>query len=146
VFLHVQNTFWHRVSMLPLLTIPAAIYQELTNPALTYWQVRPLLDLGPVLIFLVITLVSARRMPFAFTLYMLGLICVATMSPVVHPQGNYPDMLMSAGRFMTAAAPMFLVLGRWIAKWPWLDILVVGGGFMLQALLILCFFTYGWIL
>jgi Mannosyltransferase (PIG-V) len=146
LFLHVQSTYWHRVNMPPWLTIPAAIHQELTNPALTYWQVRPLLDLGPVLIFLVLTLVCARRLPFAFTLYMLGLIYVATMSPVVHAPGNYPDMLMSAGRFMTAAAPMFLVLGRWTARYPWLDILVVGGGFMLQALLLICFFTYGWIL
>lgn len=146
LFLQVQSTYWHRTSLPPWLTIPAAIHQALTNPPLTYWQVRPLLDLGPVLIFLVLTLVCARRLPFAFTLYMLGLICVATMSPVLHPQGNYPDMLMSAGRFMTAAAPMFLVLGRWTARWPWLDMLVVGGGFLLQALLITCFFNYGWIL
>jgi hypothetical protein len=57
-----------------------------------------------------------------------------------------PDYLMSAGRFLLVAAPAFLLLGRWSARRPWLDLLLVSGGFLLQAVLLTFFLSGGWLL
>jgi hypothetical protein len=145
LFLHVQRIYWARENQPIWFTIPATIQQHMATPAWTYWRARQWLDLGPVLIFGALTIAGLRHLPFAFTLYMLGLLYLTVAQPVVVNPG-YPDMLMSAGRFLVAAAPAFLLVGQWIERRPWLDLLVVSGGFMLQAVFAASFLAYGWIL
>lgn len=145
VLLHAQAAYWHRTSMPLWQSIPRAAASFMATPAGTYDQVRLLVDLAPLVIFAVLTLVSIRRVPLAFTLYMLGLLYVCVATPMLDTTLNDPDIFVSSGRFLTAAFPMFFVLGQWSARRPWLDLLLVGGGFMLQAALAAFFLAGGWL-
>lgn len=141
IFLHVQDYFWHRQSVPIWHTIPAAIHRLLLTPGWSYWQARQLVDVFPVFAFGLLTLLAIRRLPFALSLYTLGLIYLAIMSPM--PSG--PVLLVSAGRFLVAAVPIFLLLGRWTIRRPWLDLLLISAGIFLQAVLALLFLTGRWI-
>lgn len=141
IFLHVQDYFWHRQNVPIWRTLPAAIHRLLLTPGWSYWQSRQLMDVFPVFAFGLLTLLTIRRMPFAFSLYTLGLIYLAIMSPM--PSG--PVLLVSAGRFLVAAVPVFLLVGRWTARRPWLDLLLTSSGLFLQAVLALLFLTGRWI-
>lgn len=141
IFLHVQDYFWHRQNVPIWQTLPAAIHRLLITPDWSYWQSRQLVDVLPVFAFGLLTLLTIRRMPFAFSLYTLGLIYLAIMSPM--PSG--PVLLISAGRFLVAAAPVFLLLARWTIRRPWLDLLLTSSGIFLQAILALLFLTGRWI-
>jgi hypothetical protein len=55
------------------------------------------------------------------------------------------DPFNGEGRYVMAAVPLFLLLGRWMVRRPWLEMLVVGGGFMLQALFLGFFLRGGWV-
>ncbi|MBF6590525.1 MAG: hypothetical protein IVW57_08325 [Ktedonobacterales bacterium] len=144
LWLHVQRIFWRRDAMPIISSVGGAIGQVFDMPPWTYWQARELVDLAPVLIFGLLTLLSVRRMPFAFTLYMVGLLYLAISTPVLDSPD--PDMLISAGRFLVVAAPIFVLLGRWTERRPWLDLLLVSGGFLVQAILAAFFFAYGWLI
>jgi len=41
--------------------------------------------------------------------------------------------------------PVYLILARAIRRVPWLDILLIGGGFAMQALLMAFVLTGGWL-
>jgi hypothetical protein len=144
LWFHVQTIFWRRDSMPLISAIGDAISQVLDMRPWTYWQARDLVDLAPVLIFGLLTLVTIRKAPFAFTLFMAGLIYLAISSPVLDSPD--PDMLISAGRFLVAAAPMWVLLGRWTERRPWLDLMLVSGGFLTQAILASFFLAYGWLI
>lgn len=141
IFLHVQDYFWHRQNVPIWRTLPSALHRLLLTPGWSYWQSRQLIDVFPVFAFGLLILLCIRRIPFAFSLYTLGLIYLAVMSPM--PSG--PVSLVSAGRFLVAAAPVFLLLGRWAARRPWLDLLLTSGGIFLQTVIALLFLTGRWI-
>jgi hypothetical protein len=143
LFLHAQRLFWNRYNVPLWRTIPLAIHQFFSFTFLSAYQVRDLVDYGPIVMFALITLVMLRRQPFAFTLYMAGLLYLAVATPVLI--SRYPDMFQSAGRFLLAAIPMFLIMGRWTRGRPALELLLVGGGFLLQAVLATYFLTGGWL-
>lgn len=65
----------------------------------------------PDLAFGAITLLL-RRMLVAYTLYMSGLIGLSQVPSII--VGNEP--LLSVGRYIMAAIPMFLVLGIWARR------------------------------
>lgn len=144
LWLHAQTLFWRRDSMPVISAVGGAIGQVFSMPPWTYWQARELVDLGPVLVFGLLTLLNIRKMPFAFTLFMLGLLYLAVNAPVLDSPD--PDMLISAGRFLVVAAPMFVLLGRWTEHRPWLDLLLVSGGFLVQAVLAGFFLANGWLI
>ncbi|WIG60938.1 MAG: hypothetical protein OJF49_003686 [Ktedonobacterales bacterium] len=143
LFLHVQEYFWHRQTVALWESIPQAIQQWLSLPGLSFWQSRGLIDLVPLAVCALVALVSIRRLPFAFTLYMLGLIYLTVRSPIFEPA--YPDILSSSGRFMLAAIPVFLILGQWTRRRPGLEMLLISGGFLLQALFAAYFLSGGWL-
>jgi hypothetical protein len=143
LFLHVQRLMWNRYNVPLWRTIPLAIHQFFGLAFLSVYQVRDLVDFGPIVVFALITLVMLRRQPFAFTLYMAGLLYLAVATPVL--VSRYPDMFQSAGRFLLAGIPVFLVMGRWTRSRPALELLLVGGGFLLQAVLVIYFLTGGWL-
>jgi hypothetical protein len=145
VFVRAQTLYWHRVNMPLWQSIPRAVASYFATPAGTYDQARLLVDLAPLVIFTVLTLVAIRRMPIAFTLYMLGLLYLCVAAPMLDTVLNDPDIFVSSGRFLTAAFPIFLLLGRWSGRRPWLDLLLVSGGFMLQVVLAAFFLAGGWL-
>lgn len=141
-FLHAEQSAWSRHTMPLWQAVPLGVERFLLAPPWTYWQARTLLDFAPLVIFFVVTLVAARRQPVAFTLFMLGLFYLSVTAPLLDTL-HYYDPFISTGRFMCVAAPVFITLGRWMTRRPWLEQLIVGGGFMLQALLMIYFLRSG---
>ena len=72
---------------------------------------------------------------------MLGLLflCVAT------PNLSNLDPLSSVSRFLSMAVPAFLVLAVLLRARPWLQTLVLGGGFMLQSVFLTLFLSGAWL-
>jgi hypothetical protein len=110
----------------------------------SYENARNLVDYAPVILMGIITLCSVRRMPFSFTLYMLGLLYIS-IDPAVRIGQNTVEY-DSAGRFLLLAVPVFLLLGRWSARYAWLEMLLVGGGFLLQAAFASYYLAGGWLI
>jgi len=100
-----------------------------------------LLELVPVVLFSAIVLAASRRLPFAFTLYVLGLVALALAAPV---PSQY-ELIVSAGRHMAVAFPVFIVLAGWLRKRPGLTIACIACGFMIQAALLSVFLRGGWV-
>ena len=132
-FVHAEQRGWYHVSLLPWQSFGMNLHNFTSSPAWSYPQAQQLVNTLPVVIFALLTLVAARRMPMAFTLYMLGLLYVSIASPTVYV-GN-TNIFSSAGRFLIPAAPIYLVLARWTEKRPALHALVVDGGLLVQATL-----------
>jgi hypothetical protein len=94
-----------------------------------------------VLAFLVIAIIGIRRLPLMLTLYTFGILYLSMASPILNNQ----DVLTSCGRYLIAAIPIFLLLGQWAERRPWLDMLIVSGGFLVQAMLALVYLRNGWV-
>ena len=131
LFAKAQSEVWHRHPSLPWDTLGLAFTRVGGGAPVG------LFDLLPVLLFAALAIAGARRLPFSLTLYMAGLIAISIVSP---EPGNL-DVLDSAGRFMTAAAPAFVLLGAWTATRSWLATGLEAGGYMLQALLAIAFLS-----
>lgn len=142
IFAKVQATYWHRHTTAPWLTVGLQIQNLLHMVPWSWEQARTLIDFGPVLLFAALTLFVARRLPFAYTLYMLAVLATALSEPVL----SGGDMLGASGRYMLPSVPVFLLLGIWAKRRPWLDELVVAGGFALQAVLLGYWFAGGWLI
>lgn len=141
LILHVEESNWSRHLTLPWNTLLFAVRDFFAAPFGSMGEAHMLFDLVPVLVFGAITVVLLRRMPMAYTLYMVGLVGLALTSPVT--VGNEP--LLAAGRYMMAAIPIFSVLGLW-ARRSWLNTLLVSAGFGVQAILLMQFFAHSWII
>ncbi|HEX6487524.1 MAG TPA: hypothetical protein VF137_01445 [Candidatus Dormibacteraeota bacterium] len=134
LYVHAEHQYWNRELWPVWRTAAEAVHRLIQN----HGGLLPV-DLALVLFFLAVTVIAARRVPFAFTLYMLGVLYTA----VALPQPVQHDLIPSAGRYLSVSIPAFLVLGRWMAGRPSLDLLLTAGGFMLQAGLLLTFLGGG---
>jgi hypothetical protein len=134
LFVHTQQSTWHHVLSPPWSTLQQAAAQA----PLPISGLEPL-DLALVLLFGLLTMAGARRLPFAYTLYTIGLLALILVSPVATEH----DTVASSGRYLLAAIPCFLLLGRLLTQRPALQLLVLGSGFMLQALLAAVFLSGG---
>lgn len=139
LFLELQSSAWHRHTLAPaqLVALAAATWSH-TLPWSTD-QVRMLLDLVPVVVFAALTIPLARKLPVLYTLYMLGVLVTSVSSPIV----DYVFPFDGAGRYLLPSIPIFLLLGIWAQRRPWLDSLATGGGFALQAILATYFILGG---
>jgi hypothetical protein len=124
-------------------------------PAGTYNQARLLVDAGPLLLILGLTVLCclprfgaggfSRRLPLVYILYMAGLIAISTLSPVQGPEGGlFP--FASVGRYLAVSFPIFLALGRWSNRSVWIEYAVGYGGTMLMALFAGFYLVGGWII
>lgn len=141
-FVHVQAEVWHRGSAPPWQTLALAWDAFFDAPFWSGWGARLWVDTLPVALFLVLTVIGARKLPVSFTLYMAGLLVVSLVSP----KADNGIPLAAAGRYMLPAAPIFLLLGRWVRRRPSVDTLIIGGGFALQALFTAYFLTGGYLI
>jgi Mannosyltransferase (PIG-V) len=145
-YVHAQQRYWNHVGpgapSAPVLTgaaQPSAEPLAFLTPS--YEQARALVDLAPLAIFLILTIILVRRLPVMYTLYMVGLFALILAS-------LRPDRLgffVAAGRYLCAALPIFFWLGRWSETRPWLFMLLTSAGFLLQATLATVFLTGGWL-
>jgi hypothetical protein len=132
-----HHTFWNRHDAPIWQTIPQVIVNGITQPFASRPQSLILLDLTTVLAVAIITLVLIRRQPVAFTLYTAGLLYLSLYAP----EPRSPVLIDAAGRFMIAAIPVFLLLGKWAVRRPTLEMLLLSLGFMLQAIFVVMFIT-----
>lgn len=152
LFVHAEQQFWHHQGIVTLqasaaTTAPAAAsapihasHSTAGGMGWSYDVARSLVDLAPVALFTLLLLAGVKRLPASFTLYMVCLLLLVVSSPRPERLGFF----VSAGRYFTAAVPAFLLLGRWVVRRPWLDLLLISGGFLLQAVFAAYFLAGGW--
>jgi hypothetical protein len=141
VFLRVSATDWHRQLSPPWLTAARLIHRLVSVSFFSPQQAALLLELVPVVAFVAVVLVAGRRLPFAFTLYVLGLVALALAAPVP----TQYELIVSAGRHMAVAFPVFMVLAGWLRDRPGLAAAWIASGFVLQAALLAVFLRGGWV-
>lgn len=142
-FVTLQATRWHRQLVPPWAWIRLVAHSWRYMPAWSFGQARTLVDLGPLLICLALTLVLIRqRWSLTYVLYMLGVLYTAVSDPKVTNQ--FP--LAAAGRYLLPAIPIFLLLGRWTRTRPALRAGIVAGGFALQTIFSAYFLNGGWLI
>jgi hypothetical protein len=144
LFLSIQQTNWGRYPLLPWQSLWGAMVLFQRETAWSFPQARNLVDLGPLLLMLLLTFCAIRRMPVSFTLYMLGLLLLTLISPV--KMGPGLSEFDAAGRYLLLSVPIFLLLGRWSSRFVWVEMLLVGGGFVLQAVFATYYLTGGWLI
>jgi hypothetical protein len=139
-FLQAQS-FWQH-ALTPPWDLPGiAIYAVQKEPAWSFNQLRVLIDILPAIVFIGVAIAGIRRIPISFSLYMAGALCVTLASPIV----TGFDPFASVSRYLLAAFPAFLLVGRWMARYPWANIAVMSGGFMLQAIFAGFYLMGGWL-
>lgn len=106
-------------------------------------EARLALDVLPVLICAALTARIGRSMPKSFALYLVALLALCVASPVTGTL--FPDVLVSAGRYLLASIPLFVVAGRWCGAHPRWRVALLAGGWALQAALTVCAFGGVWI-
>lgn len=141
LILHSHRIYWGRDSTPIWQTLWGMLQYIFTNAALSYDQALGLIDILSVFAACVLIVVMARRAPVAYTLYMIGLVYLT----IATPMPAKPPGIESAGRFLLAAIPAFLLLAHWIKDQPWLQYLVINGGFALQAVLLVFYLLNGWL-
>jgi hypothetical protein len=120
-----QFTYWHHVAWPPWQTFGTALHRMVHLPATSNLLTTEVFLIG---LFALITLVTIRRVPFAFTLYTVALLYLAIASPVP----SQTDLIWGSSRYLAQAIPIYLIVAGWAARRPWLDTLVASVGFLVQ--------------
>jgi hypothetical protein len=113
-------------------TVVHGIHRALTLPNTSVLAI----ELALLAAFSLIVLVSVRRVAFTYTLWVVGLLFMATVLPI--PQ--HIDLLWGTGRYISGAIPIYLIIGRWTAGRPWLDSMLFGSGMLVQGALTIALF------
>lgn len=141
-FLDAEHQYWYHTTVPPWQSLAVAAQHFAAAPHGSPAQARMLVDYAPLALFALLTLVAIRWQPVSFTLYMLGLLYLCIASPIL----GLPDIYISVGRYLLAALPIFVLLGRWSVKRPRLDMLLLSTGFFAQAILCAAFLAGLWII
>lgn len=124
-----QIHFFRRSTPLPsaLLYLAQTLFR---NRLVSFLAARNLIDLAPLLVCIAIVVVACarRELSVMYLLYMLGVFYADLAAPMIGREVPFP----SVGRHMLLAVPVFLLLGKWSLKRPWLDTLIISVGFALQ--------------
>lgn len=131
-FVQHASMYWNYTTQPLWVSLPNAAAGVLVLPG---WGYGPLLTAASLALFaggVILTLVMLRRMPLCFAVYSICVLVAGAASLVLAP-----DALRSPGVYLVAAAPLFLLLGRWTVRRPGLDSLLVVCGLLLQAALAL---------
>lgn len=139
MFFRAERIYWNHSKVPPWTAIGLGVTNFLHAPMLSDAQAQSLTDIAPLAIFAVLAVIGIRRLPLMLTLYTFGILYLSIASPV--PANA--DILTSCGRYLIAAVPVFLLLGKWMDGRPWLDMLIVSLGFLVQAILTLVYLRNG---
>jgi hypothetical protein len=131
-------------------------------PLLSFMSARLLIDAAPWLCSLALCIIAcvgisrsrAGRLAWPLALYAVTVTAITIWSPIEHQM--FADPILSAGRYVLAAAPLALTwvalsrqssrVGRWTLYWGrWLETLEVTVAPLLQALLLIFVLRGGWL-
>ena len=107
------------------------------------WLAMRAVDLGAVAGVAALTFWGRRDLPVSFILYVAALLAIHLSLPNVEFFGG--DIIAGAGRYMTAAIPAFLVLGRRLEPRSYWLTAVVCSGWLLQAALLVRYFSEAYV-
>ena len=141
IWMKIQTDVWHRQAVPVWLTAADLGHRLTTFPPFSGGEAQLLLNLLPLLLCLLVIVVALRQMPFAFFLYVLGLCYLSIASPVL----SADELIVSTGRFLSVAIPVFLILGRWVQRWPVVGQTWVSSGLFVQGVLMMGFFSGQWV-
>lgn len=129
---------WGRSLTAPWVTLFLQLRHLRSAPPYSPLQASILLDTAPLVLFAVLTILAARRLPFSMLLYQAGLIGLILMTP----EPAHDNVLPSAGRFLVASVPIFLLLGGWIDRHRWMGAIWLTAGLLTQAVLLAQFMAW----
>src|SRR5205085_12648244 len=81
----------------------------IVQPQASFYQAHNLINLTVAVVFLVSTVLLARRMPASYTLYLIAFWIVTLASPAM--AGGYPVPLISLSRYVLSLFPVFMYFG-----------------------------------
>ncbi len=142
-FIHAQQQYNGHNKGGIIAGIMTAVNQWNTTPAWSYVKVRELVDIVPMVMCLVVAICTLGRIPFAYSLYLLGTAYVILSAPSI--TALFPDVYTGAGRYVAVAIPLFMIVGRWTRSHPWLETLLIQGGWAIQTMLLIFLFHGGWL-
>ena len=143
LFFHAEQTYFGHHLAWPWQTLGLVAGNVAALRGSPVGEARLSLDVLPVLICAVLTVLMRRSMPGSFTLLLVVLLALCIASPVTGTL--FPDVLVSAGRYLLAAIPLFVAVARWCAARPRWRVALLSGGLLLQAALTVCAFGGVWI-
>jgi hypothetical protein len=141
LFKKVEGSYWNHHSALPTKGLYLGVSALFQQPFTTFVAARGLLDVVPIVCFLVIAVLGIKRVPLSFSLFGLAVVALSLMAPIA---GQWP--LQSGIRYLLPVFPVFVVLALWSRRWPMLETWLVYTWLPLQAILIFLFLHGGWII
>lgn len=136
-FVHAAEANWYHRPMPPWGSVAYALHGLRGAQPWSYQQALVLLDFVPLALAAALALIAARRMPVAFTLYLAGLLYLCISAPATWTN----DVYVSSARYLIPAVPLFMLVAHWSRRRPTLNLAIIGGGFMLQAMLLTLWLT-----
>ncbi|MBF6591655.1 MAG: hypothetical protein IVW57_14175 [Ktedonobacterales bacterium] len=140
LYTRAQSATWHHTSM-PIWQTFGLIFTSLLHPpASTLFRFIMVVDFSALAAVAAITIFWARRVPFSFTLYTVGLLYLLLSAPIP----DRPEVVTSSARYLLTAFPIFLVGGHWMKGRPRAAVTLLAVGFVLQAAFMVWFLTGHW--
>lgn len=143
LFVTAERVTWARELTAPWWTLGEAFKRLAQQGPWSYWQLLLGIDLATLLLAALATALLARRQPFSFSLYMVGLLLLSLLYPPVGP--GWPDVLTGSARYVALSFPVFIGLAQVIDRRPALGAAVLGTGLMMEAALASFYLTGGWL-
>jgi Mannosyltransferase (PIG-V) len=141
VFLKAEHDTWGRDMTAPWTTAHMVLERFTARPLLDHRHALLMLAVTPVVGLVVIIVIGYRQLPFGAILYLLGLIGITVASPA--PASD--EILVSAGRYLLLAFPIFPLLARWTSRRPNLEFGLLFIGIFLQGAFVYTFIHGGWV-
>ncbi len=142
-FMHAQSYNAHGFIM-PWDAFYTAIQQVFTEPALSYTQVRALIDFLPLAAAIALVIITPQYLRISSVIYVTAsLLFILILGPV--PNAIFPDMYASAGRYTIALFPLAALVGKAMSRRKWFGEFFMMFGWGMQALFIVFIARGGWL-
>lgn len=143
-FGHFQSA-WQKVFTLRIWagTLESIRQIAVVQPWASFFEVHNIINLAALILCLGTTIVGARRLPAAYTLYLIAFWLVTLTSPAL--ANGYPVPLISMSRYVVTLFPLFMVWGKMGARRSFHDFYLVLCASLL-AVFTVQFVTGGWII
>lgn len=137
LIVNVRRDYWGLVSAPIWKTLFDEVVNTIRGPFGSVFQITMALDLASLAAGAYVVLTRWRRTPFAYTLYMIGLLylCVAERT-----SGGI-QVLQGPGRYLVGAVPMLLALGDLLERRPRLAVALICVCLAIQCYIALQFLT-----